>query len=461
MLFESSHLRITAEHGIATLWLGFPGKLANALDLARLRELDEALQCVATIPSVRILVIRSSSPGGFCAGIRPEVVAGLSHPADRATFAWYGQQVFDRLARLDAVTLAYIDGPCLGAGLELALACDYRLCVARPTTQLGFPDRIACFGGTSRLRNLVGRRGSQLLTSGQALSGREAQALKLVDLAFCERRSRIELRSALDRLELRPLKPRQPVELVGLAAERRAFAAFISHHTPPTPPASSHNPIPPLPETIGLLGDDADAALLASDIALRGGTVVVCGNRSLVYNGIDAALARGFITPLEAEQARLRVSSADSLAEFHRAGLVFVAKGHNPFHLATTVLPRVLVCLIRAPGDVTNHLMRNNQAGAANASAWGKLETFPYPRRVVQVGFCERNRIALFPSLAVDTDATTTLAAWLKPFGREPIIFPAGRFLPQTQIQALSSAERLDFPYSDSERTSPKMSSGA
>lgn len=460
MLFESTHLRITAEYGIATLWLGFPGKLANALDLARLKELDEAIQTVAATPSVRILVVRSSGSDGFCAGVRPEVVAGLTHPADRAAFAWYGQQVFDRLAQLNVVTLAYIDGPCQGAGLELALACDYRLCVARPTTQLGFPDRIACFGGSSRLRNLVGHRAKHILNSGQLFSGREAKTLKLVDLACCERRAKIELRSMLDRLEVRPVKPRSPCDLVGLATERRAFAAFAPQPVQHPLPISSLNPIPHLPDTVGLLGDDADAARMSSEVAMRGGVVVVCGNRALVYAGIDATLSRGFITPLEAEQARLRVRSSDTLAEFRRAGLVFVAKGHNPFRLATTVLPRVLVCVIRPPGDNPTHPIANNQIGEASGSGWGELEVFPYPRRVVQISFCDSNRIALLPSPAIDTDATVTLAAWLRTFGRESFIFSPSRSPSGAQIQVLSGAEHLNLPYCDSERTSPLASSG-
>src|SRR5687767_4052556 len=140
MMFESAHIRVTAEYGTATLWLGFPGEPANALDLARLRELDAALRFLsARVPNV--LVVRSAIPRGFCAGLHPHALASLTHPTERAAFAWYGQQVFDRLATLDAVTVAVIDGPCLGAGLELALACDYRLCVARPTTHIGFPDR--------------------------------------------------------------------------------------------------------------------------------------------------------------------------------------------------------------------------------------------------------------------------------------------------------------------------------
>jgi enoyl-CoA hydratase len=408
MLFESKNLRITSEYGTATLWLGFPGEAANALDRDRLRELDEAISTVARSPSVRVLVIRSTSPNGFCSGLRPDVQIGLSNPADRASFSWYGQEVFNRLAGLEAVTLALIDGPCLGAGLELALACDYRLCVARPTTRLGFPDRVAGFGGSARLRVLLGRRADPLVNMGQTLSGREAWKLKLVDLAFSERRSRIELRTFLDQLELRPVKPRRAAELVGLAAERRAFAAHIPQAKPGSVAFSPLNPLPPLPDVIGLLGDNIEAARLASEAALRGNTIVVSGDRALVFAGIDAALSRGFVTPLEAERARSRVRSSENLSEFRRAGLVFVAEGHDPFRLAATVLPRVVVCVI--------HSLQATYRDASNQPDRHSLDSFPYPRRVVRFAFSGGKQFSITPSQSVDSDATLAVTAWMDSF---------------------------------------------
>jgi enoyl-CoA hydratase len=428
MVFESANVRVTAEHGTATLWLGFPGEPANALDLARLRELDAALRFLSAHPP-NVLVVRSALPRGFCAGLHPHTLASLTHPTERAAFAWYGQQVFDRLARLDAASVAVIDGPCLGAGLELALACDYRLCVARPTTHIGFPDRFACFGGSARLREL--NRRADLLATGETLSGREARALGLVDVACCERRAKIELRSFLDRLEARPVKPRRATDLAGLAAERRAFAARADL----TPrPASLQGkgeqaplrfgeglgrglPLPPFPDVVGILGDDPNAARLAAEVALRGGSVVMCGNRAGVFAGIDTALARGFVTPLEAEQTRARVRVSDTLREFDRAGLVFVAPGLDHFRLAAVVRTRAVVCVL--------------SAGESRPAPRPPLP-FPFPRRLVRVSFCEKNRLAVFPDWATDPDTCATLAAWLRPFGLASVVFPvAARLLPR------------------------------
>ncbi len=418
MVFDSPYIRVAVEYGTATLELALPGEPVNALDLARLRELDSAIAAVAANRAVRILVLRSAKPAGFCAGLRPEVFASLPHPTQRANFAWYGQQVCDRLARLDAVTIAYIDGPCLGVGLELALACDYRVCVARPTTHLGFPDRVACFGGSARLRQLIGKRSNELIASGHTLSGREAKALGFVDVACCERRGKIELRTFLDRLEVRPVKRGQLDHLTGLAAERQGFAALQRNDKVAQPVHAIELSPPPLPETIGLLGDDPVAARIAAEAVLRGGSAIVCGNRAPVFSHLETALTRGFITPLEAEQARLRVRSSDTFEGFDRAGLVFVGQGHDTFRLASVVRPRTVICVVRP----SSH---------SPAKAHPPIP-FPFPRRLLRIGFGDPGRVALFPGPNTAEETTATVAAWLKPFGLSAVVLPmAARLLPR------------------------------
>lgn len=251
MHHESAHVRITADRGIATVWLGFPGEPVNALDLARLRELDAAIVALESEPFVDRVVIRSAKPAGFCAGLHPNAVRSLTNASDRAAFSWFGQQVFGRIASLRSTTIAFIEGPCLGAGFELALACDYRLCVASLTNHIGFPHERPAFGGTARLPRWLAK---SLVESGRTLSGREACKLSIVHEAFCERRAKIELRTFLNRRESRRREP-QRFDALGLAEERRAFAAN------PCQPWQATEPLSP-----------------------------------------EIALARGFITPLEFEQ---------------------------------------------------------------------------------------------------------------------------------------------------------------
>lgn len=266
MLFESPHLRITAEYGVATLWLAYPGAPVNGLDFARLCALDVALASLEGDPFVNVLVVRSAKPAGFCAGLHPSV----SEVEDRAAFARHGQRVFARLGALPFVSVAFVDGPCLGAGFELALACDYRLCVASPETLIGFPQGFACFGGSQRVRSKLGRSGEAWIASGRALSAREARDVGLVERAFCARRAKIELRSFLDELERNPRVPVRRAREVGLAEERRAFAAAELRWPEVTAPTD-----------------------------------------------LDTLLARGFITPLEAEQRRASVAPPAAVAVEH------------------------------------------------------------------------------------------------------------------------------------------------
>ena len=239
-----SEIGLTTDRGVATLWLAFPGEPVNAFDLSRLNRLEAAIDSLTRDPFVDQVVIRSAKPNGFSAGLHPNCVLSLAHIADRAAFSRRGQTVLAKVAALRPVTLAFIEGPCLGVGFELALACDYRLCVAGFTNHLGFPFERPCFGGSSRVPRAM-------IESRRTLSGREARTLGLVDRAFCERRAKVELQTFLN--ESRP-KPRR-LEPRGLAEVTRAFAAD---------PGREWRPLPDLEPEI--------------------------------------ALARGFLTPLEFEQ---------------------------------------------------------------------------------------------------------------------------------------------------------------
>src|SRR5260221_14749855 len=97
-----------------------------------------------------------------------------------------GQKVFDKLAKLPMPTIAAIAGPCLGGGLELALACDYRLVLDRPATQVGLPEvelgLLPGWGGTQRLPRVVGlERALKIILGGKRLNATEAYQWGLAD----------------------------------------------------------------------------------------------------------------------------------------------------------------------------------------------------------------------------------------------------------------------------------------
>src|SRR5438105_3428094 len=116
MLYQSANLRLETHYRIATLWLGVPGPEVNPLTRAVLAELDAALAAAAAHPGLDVLIFRSTRADGFSTGTDPDEWAGLTTPDEASELARLGQEVCRRLAALAPVTVAFLDGPCLGGG---------------------------------------------------------------------------------------------------------------------------------------------------------------------------------------------------------------------------------------------------------------------------------------------------------------------------------------------------------
>jgi 3-hydroxyacyl-CoA dehydrogenase/enoyl-CoA hydratase/3-hydroxybutyryl-CoA epimerase len=198
MLYESPHVRLTAEYCIATLTLAVAGRERNVLTRQVLDDLDTALRVVERQPALDVLVLRSGQASGFGVGADLAEFAGLHDPTEAADLARLGQRVACRLAALPAVTVAFIDGPCLDGALELALACDWRVAVGGPATRLGLRNlrhgAIPCWGGTVLLPRVVGLKAAlDLFLSGNKLSAAQALAVGLIDRAVGPRLATVHL----------------------------------------------------------------------------------------------------------------------------------------------------------------------------------------------------------------------------------------------------------------------------
>jgi enoyl-CoA hydratase/carnithine racemase len=167
--------------GIFTILLRRPP--ANALGQPIIDGLNAALDDADERGDVKVLVVASRVPGFFAAG------ADIKHmaAADHETFAAYGRELKEPLARLAAssrVSIAAVDGLALGGGLELAMACTMRIGGAGAT--FGLPEvklgLIPGAGGTQRLPRLVGRgRALDILLTGRDVGAQEAYAMGLID----------------------------------------------------------------------------------------------------------------------------------------------------------------------------------------------------------------------------------------------------------------------------------------
>jgi enoyl-CoA hydratase len=168
---------------VTTLLMSRPA--VNAIDPAFIIAFDKALDKIKEVKST-VVVIRSDQKC-FSAGADLSLIQGFfSKPGGTAEMVAYVKTLhalFDRLEKLDAVTIAAIAGPALGGGLELALACDLR--IATYTAKLGLPEtRIGMIpgaGGTQRLPRLCGPGvAARLILGAEVIDGREAEKLGLV-----------------------------------------------------------------------------------------------------------------------------------------------------------------------------------------------------------------------------------------------------------------------------------------
>jgi enoyl-CoA hydratase len=163
-----------------TVWIGLdrPTK-HNALDQAMVDELDTVLASVRATPSV--LVLHSTTPGIFASG------ADLAELRDRdadAALRAINAGLFDRIEAHRWPTIALVDGPALGGGCELALACDFRLASANATfaqPELGL-GILAGAGANWRLPQLAGiGTARRMLFAGVQLDAEQALSAGLVD----------------------------------------------------------------------------------------------------------------------------------------------------------------------------------------------------------------------------------------------------------------------------------------
>ncbi|GAB4141439.1 MAG: fatty acid oxidation complex subunit alpha FadJ [Planctomycetota bacterium] len=146
--------------GIATLRLGEPQESVVTWTEQRLESLGLALDSLASHSGLAGVLVTGPGPGMFCAGADVSLIAGVATPEEGEKAAMRGREIFAKLRSLEVPSVAAIDGPCLGGGLECALYCDARVASDDPRTIIGLPEVklgiVPGFGGTQNLTRLVG-----------------------------------------------------------------------------------------------------------------------------------------------------------------------------------------------------------------------------------------------------------------------------------------------------------------
>jgi 3-hydroxyacyl-CoA dehydrogenase/enoyl-CoA hydratase/3-hydroxybutyryl-CoA epimerase len=180
-----SWLQLERRGNIAVLWLDQPGSSVNVLDQAVLQQFAELLDAIDADNEIHGAVLASRKKGNFIAGADINMFTSLA-PDQLQDLTLQGQALFNRIELQRKPLVAAVNGSCAGGGLELALACHYRLASLNPKTSFSLPEvklgLLPGLGGTQRLPRTIGlQRGLEMILTGRSVYARPARRLGLVD----------------------------------------------------------------------------------------------------------------------------------------------------------------------------------------------------------------------------------------------------------------------------------------
>ena len=171
--------------GIAWLTFDKAGASTNTLSEDVMEELAAIVDRLAA-EKPKGLVIRSGKASGFIAGADVDEFTRIESVDDALAIVRRGWETFNRLAALRFPTVALVEGFCMGGGLELALACRYRIAVDVPGTRFALPEVmlgiLPGWGGVERLPGIVGPTAAlDMMMTGRSIDARRAKKMGLVD----------------------------------------------------------------------------------------------------------------------------------------------------------------------------------------------------------------------------------------------------------------------------------------
>ncbi|KAA0195487.1 hypothetical protein HAZT_HAZT010268 [Hyalella azteca] len=179
-----SAMQLTKKDGIAVIYLDQPGKV-NVLNEETMVSVVKYMTEIETSPDIKAAVLISKKPGCFIAGADITMLDKVKTAADGAAIAAEGQSIMDRIEKSPKPIVAAIMGSCLGGGLEVAMACHYRVAV-KDKSSLGLPEVMLGLlpgsGGTQRTRKLVGLPNAlDMALTGKTIKAEKAKKMGLVD----------------------------------------------------------------------------------------------------------------------------------------------------------------------------------------------------------------------------------------------------------------------------------------
>ena len=180
------HLDYTVQDGVAVLRFDSPDSKVNSLNTETSAELHDAFHKFMADPTAKSAVLLSGKPGCFIAGADIKMLEQCKTAEEATGLSKDCQDLLFEVERSSKPVVAAIQGACLGGGLEVAMACHYRIAVDGMKTALGLPEVMLGVlpggGGTQRLPKLTGVPNSlDMALTGKALNAKKAKKVGLVD----------------------------------------------------------------------------------------------------------------------------------------------------------------------------------------------------------------------------------------------------------------------------------------
>lgn len=200
---SKSYEAVKLERDQSTLWIILNrAHRLNAFNEVLIEELSDALDTAEKDPSVKCVVITGEGDRAFSAGADVTMFSKAT-PVKAEEFSRAGQKAFGKIEEMSKPVIAAINGYALGGGLELAMACDFR--VAAEHAELGNPEitlgLIPGWGGTQRLVRLIGLpRAKEIIMLGTRLKAEEALKIGLVNKIVHYEKLKDEVREMANKL---------------------------------------------------------------------------------------------------------------------------------------------------------------------------------------------------------------------------------------------------------------------
>lgn len=178
-------IRIEPQGDIAVVVFDLVGEKVNKFSTPVMMRFKEVLEELKK-SSYKAVIFKSGKAKIFIAGADIEEIKAMTTKEQFDAAVKGGQDVMNMVEDLPMVTIASINGACMGGGCEMALACDYRILSEDPSTKIGLPETqlgiLPGFGGSVRLPRTVGLQAAlDIILAGKAVNGKKAQKMGLAD----------------------------------------------------------------------------------------------------------------------------------------------------------------------------------------------------------------------------------------------------------------------------------------